>query len=105
MADLRVAGKWVAHQDNGFDVTFDIQQSGPQLKGSASHSNGTVTGQGEGLVVGDNFSYTVQWNNRTRGRYTGTLGDDGRLSGETVDEQHAGSRAGWATDRTFSFVG
>jgi hypothetical protein len=106
MADLRVGGKWKAHQDNGFDVIFDIQQSGPQLTGSASHSDGTVKGDGKGLVVGDSFDFTVQWNNDTRGRYTATLDSNGRLQGETVDEQNPGSqRARWASVGTFSFVG
>ncbi len=105
MADLQVGGKWVAHQKNGFDVIFDIRQSGPRIEGSASHSNGTVTGDGAGLVVGDSFNFTVQWSNDTRGRYTGFLGDDGRLSGETVDEENPESRSDWSSSRAFSFVG
>jgi hypothetical protein len=44
------------------------------------------------------LSFTINWNNGSSGVYTGTIGNDGRVSGVTVDRYNRRSRAYWKMD-------
>ena len=102
MADLQVGGRWVARQSNGFDVDFDLQQTGGTLHGSASHRGGSVDGDiPSGEVSRSGFHVVVLWRNGSRGDYSGTIGNDGRLHGLTFDVDNHQSQANWFSDKHF----
>lgn len=95
------SGTWQLVQSNSTTTTLNVTQDGSgRLFGTASYSNvvGTIE---NGSVDGSNISFTIGWSNGLRGRYTGTLGFDRRLSGTTFDLTHPGSQATWFTPRTF----
>lgn len=96
-----VGGKWDAHQSNGFVANFDIQQTGTAIRGIGSHSGGSVSGTGEGSVHGDQFVFSVRWNNGTIGEYNGTFNSIGRITGVFLDVNHPESQATWASSKTF----
>ena len=103
MAEYDVTGQWVAHQSNGFDVTFTVAPTDgdfTKLDVEASYSGGF--GQGKGLLTGDTFSATVYWEAGSVGVYTAAFDGEGRLNGHTYDEANPSSRATWFTDQSFS---
>ncbi|MEG3630593.1 hypothetical protein [Streptomyces poriticola] len=91
-----VRGHWAAHQTNGADVYFNLDQSGERISGDAFHNSNR--GDCDGVVSGDDVVITVTWSSESRGRYTGHLGLDKRLSGYTVDLNHPTSQANWFSD-------
>jgi hypothetical protein len=102
MAEYDVTGEWVAHQSNGFDVTFTIRPTDGDftvLDVEASYSGGFAQGKGE--VSGDSFWAEVDWEAGPVGRYEGTFASDGTLSGETHDRTNPSSTASWSADRGF----
>ncbi|MDH6128260.1 hypothetical protein [Kitasatospora sp. GP82] len=100
-AGFNAGGTWQLHQSNGFAVTLDVTQDGSgRLYGTAS-AGGTVGTIEEGSVDGASIFFTIGWSNGSKGRYTGSLGPDRRLSGTTFDLNNPSSQATWFTDRTF----
>ncbi|HEX2286939.1 MAG TPA: hypothetical protein VHI10_19305 [Mycobacterium sp.] len=81
-------------QSNGWNVSFS--STGPVASGPA-----TATGPGgakmhgtiSGGIQGRNVDLTIRWDNGPRGHYTGTVGNDVHLSGNSVDEANPGSTA------------
>jgi hypothetical protein len=100
-AEFDVRGTWDAHQSNGFVANFNIQQKGTAIRGNASHSDGSVRGKGEGSVRGNQFLYSVEWNNGTIGEYNGTFNSIGRITGVTFDVNHPESQATWTSSKIF----
>jgi hypothetical protein len=113
MGEYGVAGRWSAIQSNGYRADFSIVQPrirdadseaitwGDELMGVASHSGGTVKGDGTGSVVGRRFHFRVEWDNDTIGVYDGTFDADGFVTGTTFDERHPSSRATWRSNVDF----
>lgn len=102
MAEYDVTGEWVAHQSNGYEVSFKIRPTQGDftvLDVEASYSGGFAQGRGE--VSGDTFWAEVDWEAGPVGRYEGTFNSDGTLSGESLDRTNPSSRAEWWTDRQF----
>jgi len=102
MAEYDVTGEWIAHQSNGFDVTFKIIPTGGDftvLDVEASYSGGRAQGKGE--VSGDSFWAEVDWEAGPVGRYEGTFSQEGRLSGSTFDRTNPSSQATWHCDNQF----
>jgi hypothetical protein len=102
MAEYDVTGEWIAHQSNGFDVTFNIRPTKgvfTDLDVEASYSGGRA--QGKGWVSGDEFFAEVDWEAGPVGQYTGTFGLDGRLSGTTFDRTNPSSEATWFCEEPF----
>jgi hypothetical protein len=102
MAELNVGGEWIAHQDNGFDVHFNLRQNGNQVRGSATvtpgnNSSERVTGE----VSGNDFHVVVFWHGGSSGDYSGELGADKRLRGLTFDVNNPKSQANWFSEREF----
>ena len=60
---------------------------------------------GKGFVVGDRFSFVIDWTSGSRGEYDGPFTDDGtglgRLSGVTFDLTNPQSQATWFSERFF----
>ncbi|KJY24111.1 hypothetical protein VR46_42850, partial [Streptomyces sp. NRRL S-444] len=99
-AFFNASGVWTIFQTNA-TVRIDVRQDAAgNLFGSTS-SGGTVGTLQEGAVTGNDIYFVVQWNHGPRGRYTGTRGADGRLSGLTVDLNNPSSQSTWRSDRTF----
>jgi hypothetical protein len=109
-----VSGSWEIVQSNGFRVAVNINQpvetplgpNGPLrlltdglLTGTADEitprgtdvSHQSLTGE----LIGDSFEIVVDWNNGTKGQYSGTFDPAGNLSGVTFDVNHPGSQATW----------
>ncbi len=102
MAAFDVTGEWVAHQSNGFDVTFHIRPTkGDFTKLDVEARSGGGFAQGTGKVSGNSFLATVDWEAGPVGRYTGTFGGDGRLSGATFDLANPSSQATWFSQKKF----
>jgi hypothetical protein len=91
-----INGQWRITQSNGFELMFDIvQERDGTLRGSGEIIGGKVA-NGRGRLDGDQFTFTVDWNNNGKGgRYTGSFDGRGRLSGTTVDLDHPSSGATW----------
>ncbi|MFD5513722.1 hypothetical protein ACFWIB_39185 [Streptomyces sp. NPDC127051] len=99
-AAFDAGGVWTIFQSNA-TVRVDLRQDAAgNLFGSTS-SGDTVGTVQEGSVTGNDIYFIVQWNHGPRGRYTGSLGPDRRLSGITVDLNNPSSQAIWRSDRTF----
>ncbi|MEU1183787.1 hypothetical protein ABZ464_40400 [Streptomyces sp. NPDC005820] len=99
-AAFNASGVWTIFQTNA-TVRVDLRQDAAgNLFGSTSSGNTVGTLQ-EGAVTGNDIYFVVQWNHGPRGRYTGTRGADGRLSGLTVDLNNPSSQSTWRSDRTF----
>jgi hypothetical protein len=90
----------------GFDGVFTLQQSngavvrfnstGPDASGTAvatgTEGVDSLTGPVSGGVQGRNVDFTINWNTtpferESRGRYTGSVSNDGFAHGNTVDEK------------------
>ena len=99
--EFSVNGTWQFTQSGGITVTMNVtQDSSGRLFGTAAWSGAVGTIE-EGAVEGRNIFFTVGWSNGARGRYTGSLGPDRRLSGTTFDLNNPSSQANWVTTRTF----
>ncbi|MFJ4206605.1 hypothetical protein ACIP2Y_44350 [Streptomyces sviceus] len=90
-------GNWDVHQTNGATVHMNLDQDHAGNVSGDAFVNG-VHGGCQGFVRGDDFLVTIEWDNGPKGRYTGHLGLDLRLSGETVDINNPGSTATWFSD-------
>lgn len=103
MATFNVGGSWDARQSNGFVATFDLELRGRDgvFHGRASHSGGATQGHGEGLVTGNDFLYTVTWNNGSVGEYNGRFNAEGRITGVTFDKANPQSSATWSSSKRF----
>ncbi|MCX4528733.1 MULTISPECIES: hypothetical protein [unclassified Streptomyces] len=100
VAAFNASGVWTIYQSNA-TVRVDLRQDGNgHLYGSTSSGNTVGTLQ-EGSVDGEKIFFVVQWNHGPKGRYTGSLGPDRRLSGTTFDMNNPSSQATWRSDRTF----
>jgi hypothetical protein len=92
MPEFNVSGTWDAIQSNGAIATFDIQQNGTGLTGSASHDSGAVNSiRAGGSVDGIRFFFSVEWDNNAVGEYSGIFNCmnsnpiTARLTGITVN--------------------
>lgn len=77
-----------------------VQDVNGRLFGTASYSGGVGTIE-EGSVDGASIFFTIGWSDGARGRYTGSLGPDRRMSGTTFDQNNPSHQATWFTTRTF----
>ncbi|MQS38988.1 hypothetical protein [Streptomyces katsurahamanus] len=95
-------GTWQIYQSNRQVVTVNVtQDSSGRLYGSAYHGSTSATIEYGAVVDGTSISFNLSWSNGARGRYTGNLGADRRLSGITFDLNHPSSQATWSTTRVF----
>jgi hypothetical protein len=102
MTDFNVSGQWIAHQDNGYDVHFNLLQTGHNLQGFARYTPGDVlSDKVRGTVIGDKFHVVVVWNNGLAGDYAGNFGLDTRLRGLTFEVTHPRRQANWVSNRPF----
>jgi hypothetical protein len=87
-------GNFALKQSSGDTVTFN--STGPAANGAMAEANdGEYHGPVTGGITGDNLDFTIPWRGRgqpddasllSKGRYTGSVGDDGFAHGDTHDE-------------------
>ncbi|MFJ4686706.1 hypothetical protein [Streptomyces sp. NPDC088789] len=95
-------GTWQLHQSNGPVVTVNLtQDSSGRLYGSGYYGGTSGTIEYGAVVDGTSITFVLSWSNGARGRYTGNLGADRRLSGITFDLNRPSNQASWSTTRTF----
>jgi hypothetical protein len=109
-----LSGYWSFVQSNGTTPGVTLQQTGNQLHGNASyfytteHSAwviGTVVddhaadGPAVGTINGNSFELTIYWNNNSIGVYTGEVGPQGLIVGNTYDKNDPGTTAQWHSNR------
>jgi hypothetical protein len=97
-----LTGKWYINQTNGFDVIFQIVQTGTQLSGDAwyyakNNSDGRH-GSLEGHLNGDLFVIVAHWDGAGAGEYSGYITPKGLIAGNTTDLSNTSSRARWSGD-------
>jgi hypothetical protein len=102
----KVGGQWQAFQSDGQAVNFDITQNGESITGRASVGD-SATGQGNGRVQGDQFIFTIKWDNsESVGEYSGEFNLVGRITGISFDSGRPGpgplSQAFWCSSKTFA---
>jgi hypothetical protein len=95
-------GVFTLKQSNGDVVTFDA--TGPNASGAMADGNsGEYHGPVTGGITGANLNFVIAWRGRgvpddgalySKGRYTGTVGNDGFAHGDTHDELGP-ARAHW----------
>ncbi|WP_405977621.1 hypothetical protein [Streptomyces sp. NBC_00158] len=93
-------GKYDIYQSNA-TVRVDFSQNGEGRVFGSARSGNTVGTVREGSVDGQKIYFVIDWSHGPVGRYTGTRGPDGRLSGTTYDMTNPSSQATWRTDRQF----
>ncbi|MFI1182524.1 hypothetical protein ACH4UT_23625 [Streptomyces sp. NPDC020799] len=95
-------GTWQLYQSNGFTVTLNLtQDSSGSLYGSGYYGGTSGTVEYGAVVDGTSIYFTIGWSNGARGRYTGSLGSDRRLSGLAYDLNNPSAQASWSTTRVF----
>ena len=100
--DWDLTGKWYIGQTNGYDVIFQIVQTGTQLSGDAwytakNNSDGRH-GSLEGHLNGNLFVIVAHWDGAGAGEYSGSIAPNGLIGGDTTDLSNTSSRARWSAD-------
>jgi hypothetical protein len=91
-------GKFSLKQSNGDTVRFNT--TGPSPRGvlaEATTPNGPEQGSATGDIKGDKFFIDIGWDvvPFSDGQYSGVVGNDGFVHGETFDADNGNSRALW----------
>jgi hypothetical protein len=89
-----VSGRWQINQTNGYKPIFNLRQNGNQLEGQATL--GATAAPVNGSLIDNRFDVLVDWSNNSKGRYKGTVRPGMISNGESYDEIHPESRAGWS---------
>jgi len=106
-----VSGRWALNQASGHYVGLDLQQSDGVITGTAvwyekmppdwvfigwvGNDPEEHSGSLDGRVAGDEFNAQIFWNDRVIGVYTGKIGPQGRIEGETYDRDQPNLRTTW----------
>ncbi|MFC9882564.1 hypothetical protein ACFVJW_23705 [Streptomyces libani] len=101
-ADFNVGGFWTLYQSNSAHATLSVTQDAQgNLSGTARTGSSTTGTIEQGFVDGSSLYFVIAWSDGARGRYIGSRGPDGRLSGVSTDLSHPTSQATWYTTWTF----
>ncbi|MFD3419646.1 hypothetical protein [Streptomyces decoyicus] len=101
-ADFNVGGIWTIYQSNSANATLSVTQDAQgNLTGIARTGSSTTGTIEQGFVDGTFIYFVIAWNDGARGRYIGSRGTDGRLSGASTDLTQPTSQATWYTTWTF----
>jgi hypothetical protein len=93
MSTWNVGGSWRIRQGTTI-INLAFDQAGSRLTGTAVYGGGS--GPLTGSVSGNTVSFTVTWNNRSVGYYTGVIDSSGRIrNGVTYDLKNRASTASW----------
>ena len=110
-----LSGNWQAIQSNGYKPQFSLTQKGTELQGSVRYSKvepncaktatcPIITGSADGSIRGGAFNLNVYWKDGKIGVYSGTVGPQGRLLGNTYDQKTPTSTASFNSSRTMTCV-
>lgn len=101
-ADFNAGGFWTIYQSNSANATLSVTQDAQgNLTGLARTGSSTTGTIEQGFVDGNSIYFVIAWSDGARGRYIGSRGSDGRLSGVSTDLAHPTSQATWYTTWTF----
>ncbi|MEU5237611.1 hypothetical protein ACH4UR_18195 [Streptomyces lydicus] len=101
-AGFNVGGIWTVYQSNSSNATLSVTQDAQGKLTGIARTGSTTTGTIEqGFVDGSYIYFVIAWSDGSKGRYIGSRGTDGRLSGVTSDLAHPSSQATWYTTWTF----
>ncbi|MGA5271022.1 hypothetical protein [Streptomyces lydicamycinicus] len=101
-AGFNVGGIWTLYQSNSANATVSMTQDGQgNLTGIARSGSATTGTIAQGFVDGSYLYFVIAWSDGSTGRYIGSRGADGRLSGVSTDLAHPSSQATWYTTWTF----
>ncbi|MEU8919190.1 hypothetical protein [Streptomyces nigrescens] len=101
-ADFNVGGFWTLYQSNSAHATLSVAQDAQgNLSGTARTGSSTTGTIEQGFVDGTSLYFVIAWSDGARGRYIGSRGSDGRLTGVATDLAHPTSQATWYTTWTF----
>jgi hypothetical protein len=85
--------KFAVKQDNGYNVTFDVNVTNGKITGSAHYYEGDdfhrVDGKVDGDFYGTSFRIDVWWQTKAYGHYEGYIESDGHLKGVTKNLQNS----------------
>ncbi|WP_435244778.1 hypothetical protein [Streptomyces sioyaensis] len=99
---FNVGGIWTVYQSNSSNSTLSVTQDAQgNLTGIARAGSSTTGTIEQGFVDGSYIYFVISWNNGSKGRYIGSRGADGTLSGISTDLTHPSSQATWYTTWTF----
>ncbi|GES28514.1 hypothetical protein AB0G60_20535 [Streptomyces angustmyceticus] len=99
---FNVGGIWTLYQSNAWNATLSVTQDAQgNLTGIARTGSATTGTIEQGFVDGSYVSFVIAWNNGTKGRYIGSRGADGRLSGVASQVGSPSNQATWYTTWTF----
>ena len=102
-----VSGAWEIVQSNQYKVRVVIAQqldffnnpADGDLSGWASeitpHGTDVSDQRLSGKLTGDDFEIVVDWQNGTKGQYSGHFDPVGNLTGVTFDVSHPTAQASW----------
>jgi hypothetical protein len=104
-------GKFTAIQNNTDEpIHFNLgtvkKGSNLYLVGNVKYGNvfGIINPDKDNTFTGSEFSFIVNWNNGSAGRYHGSIDSDGYLTGETSDVANPDSQATWFVRETFKCI-
>ncbi|MFG2865921.1 hypothetical protein [Streptomyces sioyaensis] len=101
-AGFNVGGIWTLYQSNSSNTTLSVTQDAQgNLTGIAKAGSATTGTIEQGFVDGSYLYFVIAWSDGSKGRYIGSRGADGRLSGVSTDLAHPSSQATWYTTWTF----
>ncbi|MGI5260754.1 hypothetical protein [Streptomyces angustmyceticus] len=99
---FNVGGIWTLYQSNAWNATLSMTQDAQgNLTGIARTGSATTGTIEQGFVDGSYISFVIAWNGGTKGRYIGSRGADGRLTGVTSQVGNPSNQATWYTTWTF----
>ncbi|MEU8686615.1 hypothetical protein [Streptomyces sp. NPDC048611] len=102
VADFNVGGFWTIYQSNSANATLAVTQDAQgNLTGTARAGSSTTGTIEQGFVDGNFIYFVIAWSDGSKGRYIGSRGSDGSLSGVSTDLTHPTSQATWYTTWTF----
>jgi hypothetical protein len=85
---------WDAFQSNTSEpIHFHTRQFSQVVVGSARFNGNS--GDVDGQVRGNLVNFVVNWHNGTKGEYHGSIGFNGRVTGNTFDQMNPTSQALW----------
>jgi hypothetical protein len=88
-----IQGKWELAQSNNARVTFDLNQTGNSVTGSAASAG--ITGTVTGTCNGTSIILDVAWSNGSRGEYIGNIAGNGRACGLSFVVDSPDNQASW----------
>ena len=102
----RLPEQWTIIRADGGRVTFDLNQDGDTIAGTAraDAADPDVTGIMSGSTTGDRIEMTIYWPDAKIAEYEGSVAPDGKVRGTLAGEGVAGPTEWTATELLSSWT-